>query len=380
MHGFYAPEEWGAWSRAQTPFVELPCALSGVVSVVVEAHGYHNNIGRDITVTLGSSKATLCLSSATAKHVLEFVLLEPASRMSFRGLDITPPDGSEDKRTLGMGLVALSFSRVDTPGEEELSGMMASAETKNPASTAADSSAAQKLEPPADNEKVRKSLKLSGVVYTSVFNPADGRKNWIDIVTAFCYAHRGNTDATLVLKMVTNDPGSYMGTLRLLLTQLAPFKCRIVAIRGFLPTEEFEKLMAATSYYVNASHCEGLCLPLMEFLSCGIPAVSPDHTAMADYINTRVAFPVESSIEQNVWPEDTRDLFRTLRYRINWESLHNGLLESYRVATEDPQHYQRMSKSASKEMKDYCSVAAVTRKLSKFLKVRQFPRLNLGLK
>jgi glycosyltransferase involved in cell wall biosynthesis len=135
--------------------------------------------------------------------------------------------------------------------------------------------------------------------------------------------------------------------------------------------------MAATTYYVNTSHCEGLCLPLMEFLCCGIPAVAPDHTAMGDYINTRVAFPVASSIEQNVWPEDTRDLFRTLRYRINWESLRDGFLESYRVATEEPKQYRRMSKAARQELGKYCSVTAVTRKLSKFFKTPALPSSQL---
>jgi hypothetical protein len=362
LGGFYAPEEWGTWSRAQTPFVELPYALSGVVRVVVEGLAYHKNIGRDIAVTLGTSKATLRLSPDIAEHVLEFVLLEPATRISFRGLETTPPAGSEDRRTLGIGLVSLSFSRVDTPEQ--------TAETPSAGRGGPDGSQQDHSREVGhlDRDESRNSLRLSGVVYTSVFNPADGRKNWIDLVTAFCYAHRSNTDATLVLKMVTNDPDSYMGTLRLLLTQLSPFDCRIVAIKGFLPTEEYEKLMAATSYYVNSSHCEGLCLPLMEFLSSGIPAVSPDHTAMADYVNDRLAFPVKSSREQNVWPEDTRDLFRTFRYRINWETLRDGFLESYQVATKDPGRYRQMSEAAAQEMENYCSVAAVTRKLDQFLK------------
>jgi glycosyltransferase involved in cell wall biosynthesis len=363
LSGFYAPEEWGTWSRAQTPFVELPYALSGVINVIVEGHAYHKNIGRDIAVTLGTSKATLRLGTDISKHALEFVLLEPASRISFRGLETTPPAGSEDRRTLGIGLVSLSFSRIDVPGETTASPQIGSDEKGG--TTERGSPGVRH----PDRDESRNKLRLSGVVYTSVFNPADGRKNWIDLVTAFCYAHRSNADATLVLKMVTNDPGSYMGTLRLLLTQLSPFDCRIVALKGFLPTEEYEKLMAATTYYVNSSHCEGLCLPLMEFLSGGIPAVSPDHTAMADYINDRVAFPVESSVEQNVWPEDSRDLFRTFRYRINWETLRDGFLESYQVATEDPGRYRQMSEAAIEEMEEYCSVASVTRKLDQFLKL-----------
>jgi glycosyltransferase involved in cell wall biosynthesis len=211
------------------------------------------------------------------------------------------------------------------------------------------------------------TLTLTGVVYTSVFNPADGRKNWIDMVTAFCYANREHENATLVLKMVTGDPNSYMGTLHLLLPQLAPFKCRVVAIRGFLPQDDYESLITSSTYYVNASHCEGLCLPLMEFLSAGVPAVSPDHTAMADYINDDLAFRVSSSVEQNVWPNDPRDLFRALRYRINWESLRDAYAESYRVAMMDPGHYRKMSLNAREQMRSTASIEVVTGQIAEFL-------------
>ncbi|MBT4522038.1 MAG: hypothetical protein HOC23_18725 [Halieaceae bacterium] len=365
LSGFYAPEDWGAWTRADTPFVELPCSLSGIVRITLKGHAYHANINKNITLSLGSSKATVALQEASAEHVLEFVLIEPASRITIRGLETTPPPGSEDRRTLGLGLISMQFSQLErtadipTPG----TGHSDTARAREPSPQPAIEAAMSQSEGAGED----KILALKGVIYTSVFNPADGRKNWIDIVTAFCYAHRTNSNATLILKMVTNNASSYMGTLRLLLTQLAPFNCRIVAIRGFLPTETYENLMAATSYYVNASHCEGLCLPLMEFLSGGVVAIAPDTTAMADYINDDIAFRVKSSVEQNVWPDDPRDLFRTLRYRINWESLRDAFLESYRVATEDPERYADMSINAQTQMEAYCSVEAVSNKLSTFL-------------
>src|SRR5690554_653962 len=47
----------------------------------------------------------------------------------------------------------------------------------------------------------RRQLKLDGVVFTSLFNPHDGRKNWVDMITAFCVEFRDQPDATLVLKL-----------------------------------------------------------------------------------------------------------------------------------------------------------------------------------
>ena len=50
-----------------------------------------------------------------------------------------------------------------------------------------------------------RELVLDGVVYTSVFNPGDGRKNWEDMLSAFCVSFREVEDATLVLKLTYHD-------------------------------------------------------------------------------------------------------------------------------------------------------------------------------
>ena len=47
-----------------------------------------------------------------------------------------------------------------------------------------------------------RNVHLGGIVYTTVLNPNDGRKNVYDIVMAFCWAFRDTKDATLVLKLV----------------------------------------------------------------------------------------------------------------------------------------------------------------------------------
>jgi glycosyltransferase involved in cell wall biosynthesis len=210
---------------------------------------------------------------------------------------------------------------------------------------------------------------VSGVVYVSVFNPEDGRKNWHHLITAFCWAMRDVEDATLVLKMTQNDLATYYVHLITLLSQLSPFACRVVVMHGYLEDEEFARLYGAASFYVNASRCEGLCLPLMEFMSCARPVIAPDHTAMQDYIDERVGFIVKSSREPTIWPDDVRILYRTLRHRPDWGSLKKAYEDSYAMARNDPKAYQAMAHAANERMREYCSFAPVQQRLAQFFQL-----------
>lgn len=199
------------------------------------------------------------------------------------------------------------------------------------------------------------SVSLKGIIYATVLNPDDGRKNWLDLIRGFVLAFREVEDVTLIIKLVYYD----FDIVRLMvineIKKLAPFKCRVVALQGYLNDDEYAKLTREVTYVVNTAYGEGQCLPLMEYMSAGKPAVAPAHTAMEDYINEDDAFIVKSSVEITHWPHDPRSQFRTLRYRIDWESLYNAYLESYRIAQNDPVRYAIMSEGAVESLRKYCS-------------------------
>ena len=221
---------------------------------------------------------------------------------------------------------------------------------------------------PDTREQVQ--IDISGVIYVSVFNPDDGRKNWHHLITAFCWAMRDNEDATLVLKITQTDLSSYYVHLITLLSQLSPFACRVVVMHGYLQDEEFARLYGAASFYVNASRCEGLCLPLMEFMSCAKPVIAPNHTAMRDYIDERVGFVVKSSHEPTIWPDDVRILYRTLRHRPDWGSLKAAYENSYAMAKNHPDAYQAMAAAASERMREYCSFGPVQQRVMGFFELQ----------
>lgn len=198
-------------------------------------------------------------------------------------------------------------------------------------------------------------LRLDGVVYTSVLNPNDGRKNWEDLLGVFCWHFRDVEDATLVLKITFKDAELILREILHHIYMQTPLKCRVVLIHGFLSDPDYERLVQATSYAVNSSHGEGQCLPLMEFMSCGKPGIAPLNTAMLDYITAENAFPVECGEEPTFWPHDPRQAFRTLRYPIDWDSLLAAYRDSYAVAKYDPQRYARMAEQARLSLQGFCS-------------------------
>ncbi|WP_256658024.1 glycosyltransferase [Pseudomonas sp. D(2018)] len=210
------------------------------------------------------------------------------------------------------------------------------------------------------------NLQVEGVVYTTVLNPADGRKNWIDLITAFCWAFRDEPGATLVVKMTHHNLEHYRVVLMTLLSRLAPFSCRVVVLHGFLEDDQYRQLVDASDYYVNASSCEGLCLPLMEFLCAGKPALAPRHTAMADYLDSSLAFLVRGALEPTCWPHDPTGMLSSHRYRLDWQSLMEAFRASYALARDDARGYQKLSAAALRRMKAFCAFMPVTDALGAF--------------
>lgn len=221
------------------------------------------------------------------------------------------------------------------------------------------------VDPPL--EKNAQRVVLRGVVYAAVFNPNDGRKNWHDTLWAFCWAFRDNWSATLLIKLVHHDAHFACQILLHEMKKLAPYKCRVVVIHGFLDDDAYQTMIDGVTYVVNSSYGEGQCLPLMEFMSAGKPALAPDHTAMADYINADNAFVLRSGPEWTHWPHDPRLVLRAFRYRLDWQSLFDAYVESYLVATSQPDRYLAMSQAATSALRLHCSQQAVADRLRIFL-------------
>jgi glycosyltransferase involved in cell wall biosynthesis len=210
-------------------------------------------------------------------------------------------------------------------------------------------------------------LVLDGVVFTSILNPYDGRKNWTDILTAFCTAFHDAPDATLLFKLTHQEYRSAVEAMLTTLARLPEFRCRIVLVHGFLEQGDFNAFIEASDFVVNASHGEGQCLPLMEMLSCGIPALAPRNSAMLDYIDGEVGFVVNSWEDGTAWPHDPRLAYRTCRHQLDWASLRDAYLAAYQCYLDAPQEYRRLSANAIERMRGHCSQTVARQRLCSLL-------------
>ena len=210
---------------------------------------------------------------------------------------------------------------------------------------------------------------VSGIIYTSVLNIFDNRKNFQDMLTAFCFALKDKPDATLIMK--TSVVGSlyfYREKLTKFLRKLPAFKCRVVVIGNYLDSESYQKLMQSTSFYVNTSYGEGQCLPLMEYMAAGVPAIAPRSTALADYVDTSNAFVLKTCAVPTAWQHDARKAIRTVQHRPDWYSVVEAYHASYHIAKHKPEDYQKMSSNAHLRLRDHISEEKAKEKLDLFLK------------
>ncbi len=208
----------------------------------------------------------------------------------------------------------------------------------------------------------RSNLELSGVVYTTILNPFDARKNWQDLLSGFLLALKDQDDATLVVKLVVSADWEAEALAEMLAfyrnTGLS-HRCKLAFVTAYLSDDQMVELARASTYYVNTSRAEGLCMPLQNFMAAGRPALAPPHTGMAESIDEQCGFPLQSHPEPAPWPQEIDNGYRTTWHRLVWQSLHDRLRASYEMAKHDRTRYQTLAERARERIRDLAGVESV---------------------
>ncbi len=340
--GLHEHEPPGRWTAAASCCIQLPTQVSGDLRLAIDLfHILHNN-DRVLEVCLGEQRGSITIQDGWSHYEVDFFGVVPTDYLALSGLQ-TGPGGENDPRVLGIGIASINLQPIVPEPEPWHSPQRFLARYQSLMSW------------PAARNFFARQFTPRAILYTAIFNPKDGRKNWEDIITGFVYAFRDDAGATLLIKITYHDLRELYEDIFTFLIELHPFKCRLIFIHGFLDEEAYEQLLRHSHFIVNASRGEGQCLPLMEFMSAGVPAVAPDNTAMGEYISPANAFVVQSSPELTFWPQDPRQVFRTLWQRINWESLVAAFSGSARVYRRKPRRYRAMSEAAAEAQRAYCS-------------------------
>lgn len=204
---------------------------------------------------------------------------------------------------------------------------------------------------------------LSGVVYTSILNPRDGRKNWQDLITGFLCALGDREDATLVIKLITSDPRAIATIVQYYVNRDIPHRCKLIFLSGYLTERQLLELAEASTYYLHTTKAEGNCLPLMNYMAAGRPGISPVHSAISDYFDRTVGLAVESHPEPCAWPHDRRLRIRTTWNRLVWPSLVAQIRASYEIAKQDRAAYDAFATRSRERMRLWASPEQVWRRL-----------------
>lgn len=222
-------------------------------------------------------------------------------------------------------------------------------------------------------------LTLKGIVFTSIFNLGDRRKNETDLLSAFLTAFKDRPDVTLVIKLATNpqrEPIEVPILAHMYHSLGIRHRCRLVVITDFLTDEQMAELTRVTSFYVNMSKAEGACLPLQQSLAAGRPSIAPDHTAMADFMNDRVGFVIRSHPEPTYWPHDPEKRTETYWQRIVWSDLRDHLVSAADLAANDLPGYHAMGRAARERLRAYAGTETSLAALKAALE--QLPEFETG--
>jgi glycosyltransferase involved in cell wall biosynthesis len=206
------------------------------------------------------------------------------------------------------------------------------------------------------------TVDLSGIVYSTIFNPFDPRKNWKDLLSAYLLALGDCQDAMLVVKLVVCPrlaPAALNGVVGFYRETGLRHRCKLAFIVDYLTEEQMAALTRASSFYVNTARAEGACLPLQAALAAGRPGLAPCHTALADYFTSELGFPIASHPEPACWPHDPEQRLTTNWHRLVWQSLHDQFRASYTVARHDSRRYREMAAGGRAAMRAYASAEAV---------------------
>jgi glycosyltransferase involved in cell wall biosynthesis len=208
-------------------------------------------------------------------------------------------------------------------------------------------------QPPAPATLAASHLTLSGLVYSATIDYDEPTTDDVALITAFLHAFADRPDVTLLIRLNTTPARESHDLGRLWHVVHAPridARCRVVVVPGPVDEGEARILGHAASYHVETARSRGLSIPLLNALASGRPAIVPDHSSYAEWVDGSVGLVVASHAEPTGWPMDGLCRHATTWNRVDWSDLRDRLRESAAIADHDPVRYEALSATARDRM------------------------------
>jgi glycosyltransferase involved in cell wall biosynthesis len=206
------------------------------------------------------------------------------------------------------------------------------------------------------------------IVFLSILNPFDKRKQIVRLIECFISAWEKNKEIVLVIKLVIDNVHTTLGNIQEILQKHYSYEgvCKnVVFISQNLSEPEMVSLYKSARFYLTAASTEGLNLPLIEAMSFGIVPVSPRHSAMIDYIEPCNALIIEHEVEYT-GPgfHGYGDQLKTTHFPPVNASLITSILQAAKITETD---YKKLSKNASQSVFKKYSLDAFSASLKRFM-------------
>lgn len=202
-------------------------------------------------------------------------------------------------------------------------------------------------------EQKLKRIEMQGVTFVHV-GKMETRKSSVEILAGFMNATRDSAVQVNFVFHVYNpfDPQWYAKLEEIFAQQSFAFDGRHF-VRGkvkiLVPREPFQnepaKLYQMADFGLWASKAEGWNLPLLECLACGVPCITTDNTAQADFIRKGI-YPAELVLKSH----------QTEPTRVNgrwWLLDQDELKAKIRNVISNPESYLKLGEMSYQSVKDF---------------------------